>query len=98
MSKKFVAPGVASRKGSTDDSIRGYEGEKHTPISNYDIPPKNLSIPANAISEESLLRGIPRSSIRPTLGKMMVQVRHGRMRRVVVKGMPFYIPVTGVRV
>jgi hypothetical protein len=54
---------------------------------------KNISIPENAILEEDIIAGVNRCDIRARIRKYRDQVRWGKMRRIVVAGTPYYVPV-----
>lgn len=52
-----------------------------------ELPLKNYSI----VSEVDILDGAPRCEIRSRLRRYNTLVRDGKMRRIVIKGTPFYV-------
>jgi len=91
MKKKGVSPPTGKRRVSK--SCEGALGAGWNPQAFFDVPPKNLPLPPGAMSEEALLNGVPRIAIRQILGRLKIQVRWGRMKRMVVRGTVYYYPV-----
>lgn len=57
--------------------------------------PSDPQLPENAFSEAAALEGIRPVDYGTILGKLKVACRFGKLRRIVVNGMPFYYPPAG---
>lgn len=61
-----------------------------------DVNPHNSSallLLNNAKSEKEILGKCSRYEIRSILRKYSLLVRDGKMKRIIVKGMPYYVPI-----
>jgi hypothetical protein len=57
------------------------------------LNPVPLNLPLGSFTEDSYLRGRPKFEIRARLRRLSDDVRWGRLRRVLIKGTVWYIPV-----
>jgi len=67
------------------------DGGAGAPSLLYDVPPLNL--PPGSFSEGAAIKGVNRCRIREIIASLNRQVRWGKLHRVVINGMPWYIPV-----
>lgn len=87
---------VVSREVDRESGVICTIAGKRNPQSIIATPHKN--IPHGAVSEESVLSGVSRWRKKSVLRYWSDQVRWGRARRIVINGMPYFIPVQEAQV
>lgn len=59
------------------------------------VMPIPEELPPGAFSEEQALQGIKPVDISTTIGKLRVQVRFGKLKKIIIRGTAWYFPTGG---